>query len=220
VITQVARGGSNPDVQRKAIQYLGVNGTQENRQALADIYAAATDVDIKRQILKAFMVSGDRARVLSAATTEKVPELRQEAVRQLGVMGAREELWQLYQKEPVVDVKKQILQGLFVGGDAAHLIEVANSEQNQDLRYTAVRQLGTMGRAKTGDALVAIYAREKEPTVKRQVIRSLFIQDNAESLVALARKESDPEMKKEIVHQLSLMKSKVALDYLLEILNK
>ena len=145
VLTQVAKGGSNPDVQRKAIQYLGVNGTQENRQVLADIYAASTDIDIKRQILKAFMISGDRARVVAAATTEKAPELRQEAVRQLGVMGAREELWQLYQKESIVDVKKQILQSMFVDGDSTHLVEVANSEPNADLRYTAVRQLGTMG---------------------------------------------------------------------------
>jgi HEAT repeat protein len=187
---------------------------------LADIYAASTDVDIKRQILKAFMISGDRARVMTAAATEKAPELRQEAVRQLGVMGAREELWQLYQKESVVDVKKQILQSMFVGGDATHLVEVANSEQNADLRYTAVRQLGTMGSSKTGEALVSLYGKEKEPAVKRQVIKSLFIQDNAESLVALARKESDPALKKEIVQQLSLMKSKVALDYLMEILNK
>ena len=56
--------------------------------------------------------------------------------------------------------------------------------------------------------------------MKRQVIKSLFIQDNAESLVALARKESDPALKKEIVQRFSLMKSKVAIDYLMEILNK
>ncbi len=60
---------------------------------------ARSDVDIKRQILRSFMVAGDKARMLSLATTEKNPELRQEAVRQLGPMGAREELWQMYQKE-------------------------------------------------------------------------------------------------------------------------
>jgi hypothetical protein len=109
---------------------------------------------------------------------------------------------------------------MFVGGDATHLIEVATTEQNADLRYTAVRQLGTMGRTKTGDALLTIYAKEKEPQIKRQVINALFIQNNAESLVALARKESDAQMKKEMVQKLSLMKSKVALDYLMEILNK
>jgi hypothetical protein len=55
-------------------------------------------VDIKRQIYRSFIVAGDKARVLAAANTEKVPELRQEAVRQLSAMGAKDELWQIYQK--------------------------------------------------------------------------------------------------------------------------
>jgi hypothetical protein len=220
VLTQAARGGSNPDVQRRAIQYLGVHGSRENRGVLAEIYASSNDVDVKRQILRSFMVAGDRERVLAAATTEKTPELRQEAVRQLGVMGAREELWQMYQKEPAVEVKRQILQALFVGGDAARLIEVANTEPSAELRRAAVRHLGTMGRDKTGDALVGIYAKEKDADIRRQVVNALFVQNNAESLVAIARKETDPTLKRELVSKLSVMKSKVALDYLMEILNK
>ncbi|MDP2390206.1 MAG: HEAT repeat domain-containing protein, partial [Acidobacteriota bacterium] len=157
VLTSVAKGGSNPDVQRRAIQYLGVHGSAENSAVLAEIYAGSNDVDIKRQILRSFMVAGDKTRVLAAANTEKVPELRQEAVRQLGVMGAREELWQMYQKETTVEVKRQILQGMFVSGDSTRLIDVAKAETNPDLRLAAVRHLGTMERTKTGDVLLSIY---------------------------------------------------------------
>ena len=167
VLTAAAKGASNPDVQRRAIQYLGVHGSQENRAILADVYTSTSDVDVKRAILRSFMVSGDRTRLVTAANTEKVPELRQEAVRQLGAMGAREELWQMYQKESTVEVKRQILQALFVAGEAQRLIEVANSEQNPELRRRAVQHLGTMGRTKTGDALVGIYAKEKDVDIKR-----------------------------------------------------
>ena len=111
------KGNTNPDLQRKAIQYLGMNGTAANRQVLSDIYGSSADIDIKRQILRAFMMSGDKQRVLAAATSEKTPELRAEAVRQLGMMGARDELWQLYQKESSVDVRQQMLQGMMMGGD-------------------------------------------------------------------------------------------------------
>ena len=136
-------------------------------------------------------------------------------------MGAREELWQLYQKESTPEVKRQILQSLFVSGDATRLIDVANSEQNPELRRRAVQHLGTMGRSSTGEALVGIYAKEKDTDIKRSVINALFVQNNAESLVAIARKETDPAMKREMVSKLSLMtKSKVAMDYLMEILNK
>lgn len=220
IITAIARGSGNPDLQRKAIQYLGSIGRVENRAVLAEIYQASTDVDVKRQILRAYMVSGDRARVLAAATGEQAPELRQEAVRQLGVMGAREELWQLYQKEPAVDVKRQILQALFVGGDATRLIEVAGAEPDLDLRRTAVRYLGAMGVARTGEALVSLYGREQDPGIRRAVLQGLFVQGNAEALVAIARKTTDVETKKDLVKLLSTMKSKVATDYLLEILGK
>ncbi len=79
------------------------------------------------------------------------------------------------------------------------LIEVANTEQNLELRRRAVQHLGTMGRTKTGEALVGIYAKEKDTDIKRYVINALFVQNNAESLVAIARKETDPALKREIV---------------------
>ncbi|MGD9904048.1 MAG: HEAT repeat domain-containing protein [Vicinamibacterales bacterium] len=220
VLAEIAKGATQPDLQRKAIQYLGVNATQDNRQLLADIYTSSTDVSVKRQILRAYMVAGDRARVLAAATGESSAELRQEAVRQLGVMGARDELRQLYQKESDVDVKRQILQALFVAGDSTRLVELANGETNAELRLAAVRHLGTMGAGRTGTALVTLYERDRDPAVKRAVINALFVQGNAESLVALARKEASAEMKREMVQKLSLMKAKVAIDYLMEILGK
>jgi hypothetical protein len=220
VLIDVARGGSNPDLQRRAIQYLGVNGTRENRDALAQIYESTTDVDAKRRILRAFGVSGDRTRVLAAATKETVPELRAEAVQQLGVMGAHDELWQLYQKESTVAVKKQIMQAMFVGGNVTRLTEIANTEADAELRRAAIRNLGHMGERRTSEALVTIYGREKDLETKRAVIQALANQNNAEQLVAIARKETDVQLRKEIVTRLSHMRSKVALDYLMEILNK
>jgi hypothetical protein len=219
VLVSVAKGGSNPDLQMNAIKYLGVHGGKENRAALAEIYGSTSDVDIKKRILSSFMVAGDKERVLSAAQSEQNPELRAEAVRQLGVMGANEELWTLYQKDSSVDVKKQIIRAMFTGGNASRLIELAKAEQNPELRLLAVRNLGIMSSKQTADALGEIYGTSKDAEIRKAVVNSLFIQNNAEGLVALARKESDPSMKKEIVSKLSLMHSKAATDYLMEILN-
>ena len=123
-------------------------------------------------------------------------------------------------KKPTVAVKKQILQAMFVGGNATRLIELANTETDPELRRAAIRNLGLMGARRTADALVAIYGREKDSETKKAVIQALVNQNNAEQLVAIARKETDPQMRKEIVSRLSHMRSKVALDYLMEILNK
>jgi HEAT repeat protein len=176
-------------------------------------------VDTKRRILRAFMVSGEKGRLFTAAQSEQNAELRAEAVRQLGVMGAHEELWQLYQKETAVEVKKHILQAMFVGGHATRMIDLAKTEQNVELRRSAVRNLGLMGSKGTGQALVDIYSSDRDLSVRKSVIQALFLQDNATSLVALARKEENTELKKEIVQKLSLMRSKVATDYMLELLN-
>ena len=125
----------------------------------------------------------------------------------------------MYQKEASVEVKKQILQAMFVGGNASRMIELARNEQNPELRRTAVRNLGLMGGKNTGDALVEIYGRDKDTPVRKAVVQALFIQDNAAALVSLARKEEDPAMKKDIVQKLSNMRSKIATDYMLELLN-
>ena len=218
VLTTVARGGANPDLQLKAIQYIGMNGSQPNRELLGEIYASSADIDVKRQILRSYMMSGARERVLAAATSEKSPELRGEAVRQLGMMGARDEVWQLYQKETDPEVKDRIIQALFMGGDTTHLIEVANSDATMALRRRAIQSLGMMGQRGSADAILNIYNRQTDPELKGAAIDALFIQQNAEALVALARKETNRDLKARIVQKLSLMRSPAARDYMLELL--
>ena len=106
-----------------------------------------------------------------------------------------------------------------MGGDATRLNEIARAEKDPELRRTAIRSMGMMGGKTTGATLVEIYNTDRDPAVKRSVITALGMQDNAEALVAIARKETDTAMKKEIVSRLSHMDSKVATDYMLEILN-
>jgi HEAT repeat protein len=139
-------------------------------------------------------------------------------VRQLGMMGARDEVWQLYQKETDPEIKEQMIQALFMGGDATHLIEVANNDSNTELRRRAITHLGMMGRERTADTILNIYNRQSDASVKEAAIDALFIQQNAETLVALARKETDRELKKRIVEKLSLMRSPAARDYIMELL--
>jgi HEAT repeat protein len=220
VLVRIAKGSSNPDLQMKAIQYLAIHGGRESRAALADVYSSSSDVDVKKRILNAFMVSGEKDRLLNAAQSEQNAELRASAVQQLGVMGAHDELWSLYQKESSVDVKKQIIRALFTGGSLTRLTELAKGEQNPELRLLAVRNLGLMGSKRSGDTLIEIYGSDKDEAVRKAVINALFVSNNAEGLVALARKEQDKTMQKEMVSKLSNMRSKVATDFLIELLNK
>jgi HEAT repeat protein len=219
LLAATAKDDAHPEVQSKAIQYLGVHGGTENRALLAEVYQSSTNVSVKKRVLQAWMIAGERGRIVTAATGEKDPELRAAAIQQLGVMGAHDELAKLYAQETVKDVKTRILQAMFVGGRADRLIELARSEPDADLRRTAIRNLGLMGKEKTGAALVEIYTADRDAAVKKAVVEGLFLQSHADALVALVRKESDPELKRSIVEKLSLMQgSKVAMDYLMELL--
>jgi len=219
IIANVAKGASNPDLQLRAIKYLGIMGGNDNRQILADVYRASNDPAVKRAIIRSFMVSGDRARLLGLAKGETNADLRGDAVQQLGVMGAHAELADLYSTETSVDVKKKIIQAMFVGGNADKLMELAKSEKDPTLRRSAVRNLGLMGASRTGDAIKAIYQSDTSPEIRKEAINALFLQNNGRILVELARAEKDPAMKKEMVSKMSNMgKSKEVTDYLLELL--
>ena len=99
------------------------------------------------------------------------------------------------------------------------MLAVAEHKLN-DSDVEAIRQLGPMGRSKSGDALTSLYAKETDPQIKREILNGLFVQGNAPAIIEVARKESDPNMKREAVQKLSIMHSKEATDFLMEILNK
>jgi hypothetical protein len=220
ILARIARGESNPDLQRKAVEYLGLFGGQQSRQTLADIYTSTNDPSIKRAILRSYMIGGDKEHLLAAAKGEKDASLRADAIRQLGLVHAPNELRQLYQTETSADVKKDILQAFFLSGDSKFLAEAAQGEKDPDIRRAAIHNLGLIGSEDARQALPMLYAKETDRDNKMTVLNALFIQGNAHALVAIARGEKDPELKKMAVSKLSLMNSKEGNDYLMEILQK
>jgi HEAT repeat protein len=133
-------------------------------------------------------------------------------------MGAREELWALYTAESSLEVKKRILQSLFVSGAVDKLAELARTEKDPSLRKSAIHSLGISGKRTAAD-LLQIYNSDTDREVRKEVLHALFIQNNATALIEIARKEKDPELKKQAVHSISLTNSPEARKYLMELLN-
>ena len=219
IVIKIARGG-NPDLQARAVQHLGAFGGAESKQALLDIFKTSTNVTVKRNILRSFMNTGDRAQLLDVARTEPLPELRAEAVQQLGNMGAQEELAQLYRTEKTIEVRRRIIQAMFQRQNPDVLLQLLKTETEPELRRTIVQNLGQMGSSQGAAALQSLYASEKDEAVRRAVIDAFANQRNAKVLIELSRKETDIAMKKRIVDRLSQMKSAEATDYFMEILSQ
>lgn len=219
LLSSAASGGMNPDLQMEAIEYIGIMGGTSHRALLEKIYTSTTSEQVRERILESFMLAGDRERILRVAKGDRNPRLRAVAVEQLGIMGARGELEQLYVTETSTDVKEQIIEALFLGGASDTVTRLAKEEKDPDLRAAAIEALGLMG-PRTASTLVELYRKETDRELREEIIDALFIQGNDVALVGLARAEKDRQLKREIVERLSLMSGKAAKDYLRGILGE
>jgi tetratricopeptide (TPR) repeat protein len=94
LLAQMARGNGNPDLQLKAIQYLGMAGNQQNTgQTLAEIYSGTNDVEVKRAVIGAlFLQPGNIKYLVDLARKERDPEMKREIVQRLSMSHSKEAL--------------------------------------------------------------------------------------------------------------------------------
>lgn len=215
LLVSIAKGGSNPDLQLRALNYMAVSGNKAAVPDIAAIYNASHNQAIKKQALSSLFLAKAADELFNIARNEQNADLRDEAVRYLGLLHQPDKLMQLYQSG--VD-KKGILESMFLLGDPSRLLEILRTEKDPELRSAAVRSLGLMHSAQAADGLVAMYPNEQDIATKKKIIESLWMQRNAKALVDIARKESNAELKRDIVQKLTMMKSKEATDYLMELL--
>ena len=228
ILVGVAKGKGNPDLQLKAIKYLGYRNAEQNRPLLVEIYKSTTDIDVKRRVIEAltgavsgpfvfrvadnYLARGDYNNlVVSTMGQAKKPTAAAAAVQ--------DDLWALYQAESEVQLKKQMMQAMAMA-QSDKILELARTEKNQELRQAAIQDLGLMKSPKTSELLLSLYKDEKDPGLKKAIVRGLYMQRNAPALVQIARQETDPAVKRDVVEKLSTMKDKEAVDYLIELLKK
>ena len=217
LLGRIAQGQTNPELQRKAVEQLGIFGGSRAENILVTVYTTSNDPAVKRAVIQSYMVSGNKEKLFQLAKGEKDDRLKRDAIQKLGLTGATSELQQLYQADASAEARKEILQAFFLAGDSEKIVQAAQGEKDPELRRAAIRNLGLMGKT---DVLQSIYAKETDHGLKEEVLNAYFISGNAKGLVAIARSEKDPGLKKRAVEKLSLMNSKEGSDYLMELLNK
>lgn len=222
LLGQVARGQQNPALQRKAIEMLAIGRGKQSADTLAAIYRESNNDEVKKSVLHTYLIIGTPDPLVEAARHETNPELVRTAVHTLGAMGAGSQLLALYHDTNSSETKAEIISGLIPAGQrgADALSSIATSEPDPELRRKAIRNLGIAGGMSAAPSLVATYKKNADPETRKAVAQALFLAGDSHDLVELARAEKDPGIKQSIVQQLSLMHSKEATDYMLEILNK
>jgi len=222
LIGQIAQGQSGTALQIKAIRMLAMAKGKSADDTLASIYKHSSDTHVKRVILQSYLMTGDSSKLLEVARQETNPELVKTAIQTLGPMGAGQDLLTIYRSSSNAETKAEIINALIMSGHngASQLAEIAQSEQDADLRRKAIRNMGIAGGMSAAPALVTTYQKNSDAETKRAAAQALFLANDAKDLVTLARAEKDPEMKQYLVQQLSLMHDQEATKYMMEILNK
>jgi HEAT repeat protein len=161
-----------------------------------------------------------RETVMRFAEGSANPDLQMRAIQYLAATEGKGDsavFTKIYKQATDTAVKRSALQAMVMRRDQNALLTVAKSEPNMDLRRQAVRFLGALD---ANEALSNLYRSESDVEVKRTILDTLGSHDDGKDLVAIARSESDPKLKRQAVERLSTMNSKVARDYMLEILGK
>jgi tetratricopeptide (TPR) repeat protein len=199
LVVDMAKGNSNPDLQMKAVNYLGIMGA---RKELGEVYGSANDMAVKRAVLNGLMIAGAKEQLFAAAKGEKNSELQRFAINQLGVLGARQELGEIYKVAIDVAVKRAVLSSFMVAGAKDQLLTAAKGESNAELRHFAINQLGVLG---AQSELWQLYQAEPSVEMKRQFVNAFFVGGASDRLLEIARTAKEPELRRDAINRLGTM---------------
>lgn len=119
---------------------------------------------------------------LVAVARSRDPELRAEAVRLLGVIGAKDEFREVYAAARDIASKRQALNAMGVAGADAALAEVARSDADPELRRSALQALGVSGRI---DVLFRVARSHGDSAIRREAIQALGVAGGDRELLTL-----------------------------------
>src|SRR3984885_8150790 len=157
-LVDAARHESNPELVRTAVHTLGAMGATSQ---LLSLYHDSSNPEIKAEVINGLIPAGQKGAdaLGSIVGSEKDPELRRKAIRNLGIAGgmsAAPALVATYRKNPDVETKRAVAQALFLAGDSHDLVELARAEKDPAVKQSLVQQLSLMRNKEATDYMLEI----------------------------------------------------------------
>lgn len=144
-LLQAAKSEKNPDLRMEAIHQLGISGGQSE---LWQLYQAEPSVEVKEQILHSMFIGGNGDKLIEVAHGEKDARLRKAAIHSLGLMGGERTgaaLVSMYGSESDPALRAEIVNALFIQGNAKAMVDLARKETNPEMKKAIVSKLAVMG---------------------------------------------------------------------------
>lgn len=209
------------DVKLMAINGLMNTDPERAIPILENILASHQPVKLKERALFVLSQSSCPQAMDIVVRTAKSgpPDLRDRAVRFLGIMGGernRAVLTGIYNSTNDISVKKSVLKSYMIAGDRTRLLALAKGESNAELRADAVLQLGVIG---ARNELTELYNTESSIEVRKKILQAMFIGGNSEKLAEIARNEKVLDLKVTAIRNLGLLGGGRSGDLLLTLYN-
>ncbi len=221
ILLEVVRSADDDELRREALRQIGLTeGPQAGARALLAMYDDLDDENLRRAAIEGLMLSSDVDGLLQVFKREPSPELRAHVARHLGMIGALDELRELYRDEDSSRVLSAILDGFALAGDTQSLIDIALDSDDPAVVVRAVRALAVVGPDDdAGQALTELFMRFRgEPDVQEVVADSLASMGDGDALVRLYRQADDARERTLLVERLRSVGGDAAEQVYLEIL--
>jgi HEAT repeat protein len=170
IVSRVLRGNDSDDIKEKALFVLSQIETQEAQDLLLDVARTGS------------------------------PELREEAVRMIGINGSPEALAALghLYREGDEDLREAVLEAYLIADDADAVLAIAEAATTADEFEAAVETLGAM------NASEQLRALRGSKGTSEALIEAYAIAGDVETLRELALDGSDPRQQAEALHGLAV----------------
>ena len=187
ILERLLKGAQSPRVKKEAIFVLANNSSPKAQQLLEQIARGGANPDLQLQAILYIGRNGKQA-------------------------NRGQLLVEIYNSTQDQAVKRAVLNALVSAKDKDHLVQLARSEKNSDLRLDAIRYVGSSA---DQAEMWTFYQSESDPAVKAELLR--LLSGNTEKLIEIARSEKDPKLRSAAIRSLGSVKAANTSDALVSI---
>ncbi|HET8888907.1 MAG TPA: outer membrane protein assembly factor BamD [Candidatus Angelobacter sp.] len=155
-VAALAKTEKTPELRREAIRYLGMMG---GGAELFDFYKNSPDVETRKEAVGAMMLCGCGHELAQIVETEKDPVVLDKAINTLGLVGGEESLaalTKLYNSQADVQMKKKVINALFLHGAGKEMVAMARKETNPELKRSLIQKMSLMSSPEISDYMMEI----------------------------------------------------------------
>jgi tetratricopeptide (TPR) repeat protein len=205
LLAEVAKGKGNPDLQLKALDYLGVFGGGPDVPLLLDVYKSTSDVDVKKRVIRSLAMTGRRGVVFGGYGSLEYRLASDLAVddARIALERARAEVEQTHvqaetaRDRAVAERDRAVAAGRATGQGGTNTVTVQRSA------VSAEREKAREAKAKeAADALWQLYSIEPSLELKREILSNMRFSAQSDRLLQIAKTDGNAELRRAAVQGL------------------